>query len=247
MKRIMLTVAYDGTNYNGSAFQEGVSTVEGELMRAIEESAGPIEELIGASRTDSGVHALGNVVVFDTSSTIPPERFSFALNRILPSDIRIVDSREVPGTFHPRRTSCRKTYEYRILNAPAPDPLKRLYTYHYRAPLDVSAMNEAASCFAGTHDFTSFCNAASMSPTRERTVYEASVRKEGDLVIFSVCGAGFLYHMVRIMAGTLIDVGRGHTSAAEVRDILEGKDRALAGATAPPEGLVLLGYSFDEL
>lgn len=247
MPRIFLKVAYDGTDYNGFALQDDARTIEGALNDAIHEATGEEIHVIGASRTDAGVHAYGNVAVFDTASTIPPDRFHMALNRLLPDDIRVTGSFEVPEVFHPRRTPCRKTYEYRILNREAADPMRRLYTYHYRAPLDVGAMDDAARALTGTHDFTSFCNAQSLSPTRERTLYAAGVVREGDLVIIRVTGAGFLYHMVRIIAGTLIDVGRGHTKASEITEILEAKDRTRAGATAPPQGLVLMGYEFDEL
>ncbi|MBR5968988.1 MAG: tRNA pseudouridine(38-40) synthase TruA [Lachnospiraceae bacterium] len=254
-RRILLTVAYDGTDFHGFAYQEGVRTVEGELARALAEATGEQPEITGASRTDTGVHALGNLACFDTASTIPPERFAVALDQYLPEDLRVITSEEVSPDFHPRKTGWSKTYEYRILNTPRPEPMLRRTTYHYRSALDVPAMHEAAQFLTGTHDFTSFCSVHSLSPTRKRTIYECSVTaaeagthlpSPGSLIVIRVTGSGFLYHMVRIIAGTLLDVGTGRLQPAVIRDILESRDRTLAGRTAEPQGLVLLGYQKGE-
>ncbi|MBR0163579.1 MAG: tRNA pseudouridine(38-40) synthase TruA [Lachnospiraceae bacterium] len=245
MRRILLTIAYDGTDFHGFAFQEGVRTVEGEIAHAVKAITGETPEIIGASRTDTGVHAYGNLATFDTETSIEAERFPYALNSALPEDVRIVHAEEVPVQFHPRGTGWKKTYEYRILNTPWPDPVRRRTTCHMRAPLDVEAMDAAARHLRGTHDFTSFCSAQALSPTRERTIYEIGVTKEEDLVTIRVTGSGFLYHMVRIIAGTLIDVGRGRDTPEDVRMILEAKDRAAAGKTAEPQGLFLMGYTRD--
>ena len=198
MKRIKLTVAYDGTNYYGWQKQPDAVTVEEvvnrELTRLLQE---PIE-VIGASRTDSGVHALGNVAVFDTDSRIPPEKISYALNARLPKDIVIQDSKEVPPDFHPRRTDCVKTYEYRILNTRFPVPTMRLYAHYVYKPLDVEKMQAAAAFLVGEHDFASFCSAGSQVKETVRTIYRLDLKREGNMVSFQVEGNGFLYNMVRV-------------------------------------------------
>ncbi|MBR0093355.1 MAG: tRNA pseudouridine(38-40) synthase TruA [Lachnospiraceae bacterium] len=271
-KRILLTVAYDGTDFHGFAYQEGVRTVEGELARALKELTGEETEITGASRTDTGVHAYGNLASFDTGSSVPPERFALALDPFLPEDLRVISSEEVSADFHPRKTGWPKTYEYRILNTERPDPLLRRTTFHYRGTLDVEAMHEAAQYLAGTHDFTSFCSVHSLSPTRERTIHGISVFRRqtdmlpcacrdeltnavpgediattgGTLIIIRVTGSGFLYHMVRIIAGTLLDVGTGRLQPSDMYAILEARDRARAGRTAEPQGLILEGYQRKE-
>ena len=156
MKRVMLTVAYDGTNYCGWQVQPNGETIEGILNRCLSELLGENVAVTGASRTDSGVHALGNVAVFDTDSPIPADKISYALNRRLPEDIKIQRSEEVDSMFHPRHTASRKTYEYRIYSAPFPMPVRRLYTYFTYVPMDVERMRQAAACLVGTHDFKSF-------------------------------------------------------------------------------------------
>ena len=207
MKRIRLTVAYDGTDYCGWQVQPNGVTIEEMLNRAIRKLTGEDIQVIGASRTDSGVHALGNVAVFDTNSTIPPERMSYALNQRLPEDIVVVRSEEVPEDWHPRyQDRIRKTYEYHIYNAPVPNPLRRRYASYVSFPLDVEKMQEGASCLEGEHDF--------------------------------------VYNMVRIIAGTLIRVGRGFYPPEKVQEILEARRRTEAGVTAPPEGLVLVEIAY---
>lgn len=252
MKRIMLTVAYDGTSYHGWQVQENGITVEGELNRAIKELTGEVSEVIGGSRTDSGVHALCNVAVFDTSSMIPGEKFSYALNAKLPDDIRVISSSEVACNFHPRHCDTRKTYEYKIYNAPIEDPVKRLYYHHTYVNLDVSLMREAASYFIGEHDFSSFCSAGAQVDSKVRTIYALEVieipcENVGELardIIIRVSGNGFLYNMVRIIAGTLMEVGRGAIAPSAIPSIIEAMDRNAAGPTAPARGLVLSKYEF---
>jgi tRNA pseudouridine38-40 synthase len=240
MKRVKLTVAYDGTNYHGWQIQPNANTIEAELNRHLSELLKEDIRVIGASRTDAGVHALGNVAVFDTNARMPADKISYAMNTRLPADIRIQESCQVADDFHPRFCKTVKTYEYRILNRRFPDPTKRLYTYFYYYPLDVEAMKEAASYLVGEHDFRSFCTMKPEIESTVRQIYSLSVEKEGDVILIRVTGNGFLYNMVRIIAGTLIRVG-GHFFPPEyIKTILEGKDRELAGETARPEGLTLV-------
>ena len=243
----MLVVAYDGTAYNGWALQTSThNTIEEMLNRAIRGLTGEEVRVIGASRTDAGVHAYGNIAVFDTASTIPGDRFSFALNNILPEDIRVVESRDVAGDFHPRHCDTEKTYEYRVLNTKIPVPTRRFYTYHFSMPLDVGVMQEAGQYLVGEHGFTSFCNVESQAQSHVRTITAVDVRREGDEVIISVTGNGFLYNMVRIIAGTLLQIGRGKGKPSDVAAMIEKRDRAAAGPTAPPQGLFLKEYRFVE-
>lgn len=244
MKRVMLVVAYDGSACYGWQLQPGRRTVESELNRALSELLKEEIQVTGASRTDSGVHALCNVAVFDTASRIPGEKFSYALNQRLPEDIRIQSSREVAPDFHPRHCDSRKTYEYRILNREFPLPTKRLYAYFTYVPLDVEKMKQAAAYLVGEHDFASFCSASSSASTTVRTIYELTVEKEGDELVIRICGSGFLYNMVRIIAGTLMEAGSGRRRPEEMADILAAKNRCAAGPTAPACGLTLVGYEF---
>ena len=244
MKRVKLVVAYDGTAYHGWQIQPGARTIEGELNRTLSELLQEEIQVIGASRTDSGVHALCNVAVFDTDTRIPAEKLSYALNQRLPEDIRIQSSCEVEADFHPRHCDSRKTYEYRILNREFPLPTKRLYSYFTYVPLDVSRMKKAASYLIGEHDFKSFCATAAVVESTVRTLYEATVGRENDEIVIRVCGNGFLYNMVRIIAGTLMEVGRGNLEPEGMKEILEAKDRTVAGPTAPACGLTLVKYEF---
>ena len=238
----MLTVAYDGTGYCGWQIQPDKATIEGVLNRELSMLLNEEIHVIGASRTDTGVHALGAVCVFDTNSRIPGDKFSFALNMSLPEDIRIMSSRQVPDDFHPRKVNCRKTYQYRIYNDTFQPPTRRLYTYHVYGQLDTDAMNEACRYLAGEHDFTSFARIREdQGPVFcVRTIYELNVERDGKEIVISVTGNGFLYNMVRIIAGTLIDVGQGKTSPDDVKLILVACDRTKAGQTAPAKGLTLV-------
>ncbi len=290
MKRVMLTVAYDGTNYHGWQIQPNGETIEGVLNRCLSDLTGEQIEVIGASRTDSGVHAMGNVAVFDTDSPIPADKISYALNRRLPEDIRVRKSEEVSADFHPRHCVSRKTYEYRIYCADFPMPMKRLYNHYTYVPLDTDLMRRAAEYFVGTHDFKSFCSAEAQVETTVRQVESVVVREEiggqttgaaemggpgaacgADVrpektaytavaatgsgesrreqkpdreIVIRVTGYGFLYNMVRIMAGTLMEAGRGHIAPEDIRRILEARDRQTAGPTAPACGLTLIGIEY---
>ena len=239
MRRIRLVVSYDGSSYVGwQAQPNGVSVEEvlnGALSRLLKEEV----TVIGASRTDSGVHADGNIAVFDTESRIPADKFRFALNEFLPRDIVIQDSDEVPLTYHPRKVNARKTYEYRILNRKIPIPKERNYAYFYYYPLDVLKMDRAAKVLLGEHDFASFCASRASVEDTVRRIYAISVTKEEDILTLRIEGNGFLYHMVRIIAGTLIKIGAGLLPEDAMEGILEARDRSAAGPMAPPEGLTL--------
>jgi len=245
LKRIKLVVAYDGTNYHGWQFQPEQPTIEGILNWALFDLLNEDTEVIGASRTDTGVHAMGNVCVFDTESRIPAEKFAAALNARLPEDIRIMSSSETPLDFHPRYDCHDKTYEYRITRAKIMPPVKRLYSHHIYYHLDVSKMRQAAAYLVGRHDFASFCSAGSSVKDTVRTVLSVDVIEEDADIVIRVKGEGFLYNMVRIIAGTLIHVGSGRMKPEAVRDAVLGTDRSLAGPTAPAKGLTLIEINYD--
>lgn len=244
-KRIKLVVAYDGTDYCGWQVQPSGITIEEVLNRELSNLLGEEIRVIGASRTDSGVHSLGNVAVFDTATRIPPDKICYALNQRLPEDIVVQSSCEVPEGFHPRRCYSEKTYEYRILNRRLPMPTLRRYTYFYYRPLQVEKMQQALDYLVGEHDFKSFCSVKTTVEDTVRTVLSGKVEQTPeDVVIIRITGTGFLYNMVRIIAGTLISVGIGELEPEDMVRILEEKDRSAAGATAPPQGLTMMGIFY---
>ena len=264
MKRVMLTVAYDGTNYHGWQIQPNGETIEGILNRCLSELLGEQIEVTGASRTDSGVHAMGNVAVFDTASPIPAEKISYAMNKYLPEDIRVRKSEEVSAAFHPRHCASRKTYEYRIYCAPFPMPTKRLYSHFTYVPMDIDLMSQSATYLVGEHDFKSFCSAEAQVETTVRQIDSVQIWETidehgsessdgggsqyvdqfGKEIVIRVTGRGFLYNMVRIIAGTLMEVGRGHIAPQEMERIIEARDRRAAGPTAPACGLTLIKIEY---
>ncbi len=252
MKRILLTIAYDGTAYSGFQAQkdETIPTIAGVVTQKLCELTGEEITLIGGSRTDAGVHALCNKTAFDTQSRIPAQKVAFALNTRLPEDIRVRESEEVPEDFHPLHVPSRKTYEYRILIGTHQIPQKRLYSAYIRYPLDKERMREGASYLVGEHDFKSFCSIYTQARSTVRTIWGIEIDgaavpyTDDEEVIIRVTGGGFLYNMVRIIAGTLIDVGRGKMEPEKVKEILEGLDRHKAGPTAPACGLTLVKYEF---
>ena len=237
-------VAYDGTNYCGWQIQANGITVQEELNRCLSKLLKEPIQTVGASRTDAGVHALGNVAVFDTAARMPAEKISYALNTYLPEDIRIQYSAEVAADFHPRYCESEKTYEYRILNRRFPLPTQRLYTYFYHYKLDVEKMREGASFLVGRHDFASFCGANAQVKSTVREVTGIDIEKKDDVITIQVRGRGFLYNMVRIIAGTLIEIGNEQYPPEKMGEILRACDRQQAGPTAPACGLTLKEIKF---
>lgn len=244
--RVLITVAYDGTDLCGWQSQPNGITVQEILEKHLSELLGEEIRVIGASRTDSGVHSMGNLAVFDTNTKIPAEKISYAMNQRLPETVRILSSREAAPDFHPRRINCRKTYVYRIWNSRHGMPLYRLYSYFVFTPLDAEKMRKAAAYLIGEHDFTSFCSAHSSAEDPIRTLYRLDVETDGPMITLRVTGNGFLYNMVRIMAGTLIRVGQGMIPPEKVREILMARDRQAAPQMAPARGLTLVSVEPEE-
>ena len=243
--RVKLVVAYEEPVYGGWRVQPNGITVEEVLDRELSRLLKEEITVTGASRTDSGVHSLGNVAVFDTDTRMPAEKISYAINQRLPEDIVVQDSCEVPEDFHPRFAASQKTYEYKILNRKFPMPTLRRDTLFYCHPLDEGRMRQGAQFLVGTHDFTSFSSVKARTNTFVRTVYELTVeRTEDDIIHIRITGNGFLYNMVRIIAWTWLLVGRGKLEPVNVGPILAAKDRGAAGPTAPAHGLTMIGITY---
>lgn len=246
MRRIQLIVAYDGTNFHGFAKQNGAVTIQETIEKALYELTKEHIDLIGSGRTDAGVHAKGQCCIIDTNTIIPTKNLARALNGRLPKSIVIKDAIDVKEDFHPRFMAKKKTYRYQILTSHVNDPFIGPFSYFYPYKLDVEKMQKAAQYIKGEHDFKGFCASGSSVKTTVRTVYSIEVRKVDDLIQIDICGNGFLYNMVRIIAGTLIDVGRGKREPRCIAEMIEKKERRLGGPTAPPEGLILLEVCYDD-
>jgi len=242
MKNIKLIIEFDGTNYCGWQRQVKEPTVQEAVEKAISSLTGEATEAInltGCSRTDSGVHSIAFVANFKTSSTVPPERFKEALNSRLPEDIAVINSEEVAPDFHARYAALGKTYCYTILNRGVRSPLYRNHTYLVKDHLDIDKMKEASRYFVGKHDFTAFKSTGSSVKTSVRTITALEVHKEGDLIKIYASADGFLYNMVRIIVGTLLEVGRGKIQPDTIKEIIESKERTRAGICVPAQGLSL--------
>lgn len=246
MKRVKMIVAYDGTNYCGWQIQNNGLTIEEVLNKTLTELLKEKITVTGASRTDSGVHAEGNVAVFDTENRMPADKICFALNQRLPDDIRILQSEEVAPDYHPRKQNCVKTYEYKIMNRKIEIPTLRLYTHFCYYPLDVDKMREAGAYLVGEHDFKSFCTARGQAEETVRTIYSLDIEKAGDLITIRIKGSGFLYNMVRIIAGTLMKVGMGVYPPSHVEEIIDARDRNAAGPKAAAKGLTLVSLDYEK-
>lgn len=239
MRNLLLTISFDGTNYHGWQVQENAVTVQQTLQDALEKICSNRDNIVGCSRTDAGVHANMYCCNMRTESKIDCQRLVGGLNAILPRDIAALDCKEVDFDFHARYDCKSKEYIYKIWNSPNKNPFIFNHSLHYKYPLDEKFLSEQAKAFIGTHHFDSFCAAGSSVEDTERTVVNAAVEREGDTVIFRVEADGFLYNMVRIMAGTLIDISRGKIPADSIEQIIEARNRSAAGYTAPARGLFL--------
>ncbi|GAA6513768.1 tRNA pseudouridine(38-40) synthase TruA [Merdimmobilis hominis] len=246
MRNLLLTIRYKGTKYHGFQVQKNALAVATVFQDAVEAVFHQRLDIKGCSRTDTGVHANRFCVSLKTESTIPCDRLVKALNINLPWDVAVLACREVPLDFHARYNCKGKRYVYKILNSEIKDPFLEGLVHQHRYPLDVQELNRAAQDFVGTHDFSSFCSAGSKIEDMTRTIYAASVRREGDLVLFTVEGDGFLYNMVRIMAGTLIDISKGLIPPDGIPAVIAARDRERAGFTAPACGLYLDEVFYEE-
>jgi tRNA pseudouridine38-40 synthase len=254
MRNLGILISYDGTNYSGFQAQPFKNTIQDKIEEAILALTGEQVKLVGSGRTDAGVHALGQVANFETRSPIPTQRWRLALNGRLPHDIVIRDVYEVPLNFHSRRMAKRKTYQYTINNSRVPDVFGQRYQYFHPTPLDLSAMMEAIACIHGEHDFSTFCSRKSTKSSHVRTIYEAQIiiersdypDHEGRNGIFHIMisGNGFLYNMVRVIAGTLVQIGEGKRPASDMAHILSLRDRSAAGPTAVAQGLCLMSVEY---
>ena len=239
IRNIKLTLEYDGTNYCGWQMQPNAPSVQEALEGAIAKITGEKITVIGSGRTDSKVHALGQVANFHTKSKIPEEKFILALNSMLPSDIAVNKSIEVSQDFHSRYDAKEKEYKYLIYNSKVRSPIKRNSSYFVNYELDIEAMALALKYFIGTHDFVGFMSTGSSIKGTIRTITEASLIEKDDTIEISIRGTGFLYNMVRIIVGTLVDIGIGKIDKDSIEEIINSKSRNKAGHTAPPQGLYL--------
>ncbi|WP_138420148.1 tRNA pseudouridine(38-40) synthase TruA [Aquibacillus sediminis] len=248
VERLMCTISYDGTNYSGYQIQPNGRTVQEELESALTKMhKGQHVRVTASGRTDAGVHAWGQVIHFDSPLTIPTENWKKALNTLLPNDVYVCNVKKVADSFHARFDVKEKEYRYFIMNRKEIDIFNRDHTLHVKQPLDIEVMNEACSLLEGEHDFSSFCAAnTGVKGDKIRTIYHASCYQEEDQIVFVCKGSGFLYNMVRIIVGTLIEIGTGSLTPSHMKQVLDAKDRVAAGKTAPPQGLFLWRVVYNE-
>ncbi|MDC3417828.1 tRNA pseudouridine(38-40) synthase TruA [Aquibacillus salsiterrae] len=247
MERIKCTFSYDGTDFSGYQIQPNGRTVQEEFEKTLMKMhKGTPVKVTASGRTDRGVHALGQVIHFDSYLSIPIENWQRALNAMLPDDIFVKEVHKVTGSFHARYGVIEKEYRYFIHNSKEPDVFKRNHTVFIGNELDILAMKQACEHIVGTHDFSSFCAANSgVKGDKIRTIYHVSCEKDVDTIMFRFKGSGFLYNMVRILVGTLLEVGRGERNPTDLKQILQAKDRSCAGKTAPPQGLYLWNVKYE--
>ncbi|MNI11759.1 tRNA pseudouridine synthase A [compost metagenome] len=253
MRNLRFTISYDGTSYSGFQTQPKGNTVQDKLEQAVLMLTGEKVKVISSGRTDAGVHARGQVINFTTSSVIPVTRWCLALNTRLPKDIIALNAEEVPLSFHSRKSAKRKTYCYTIRNSRFPNVFQRPYEFHHPTILDVESMRDSLPCLIGEHDFSSFCTVRTDKDVRVRTIYEAWMEVEyedqvkgskvASIRIF-VRGNGFLYNMVRIIVGTMLQIGEGKRKSSEMQEILEARSRGAAGPTAEALGLMLWSVEY---
>jgi len=247
MPRIKCIISYDGTGFSGYQVQPGKRTVQGELEKVLEKmNKGTSSRVSASGRTDAGVHARGQVIHFDTTLEIEPARWQIALNSLLPDDIAVSSVEYARQDFHARFDAVGKEYRYFLLQSKHRDPFQRNYAYQFQYELDPDAMMKAARLLLGTHDFTSFCSAKTEVEDRVRTLQKIDIFEENGLLVFKFVGNGFLYNMVRILVGTLLEVGTGRRQADSMHQLLAEQDRTQAGKTAPGHGLYLWKVFYDE-
>ena len=240
----MARVEYDGTDYFGFQFQPDRPTIQGELQKALDCILGEVVVIYGAGRTDTGVHAVGQVINFRTKSRIPVEKVPAAMNSLLPKAISVAHAEEVDDSFHSRYSARSRLYRYTVLNRPTRSAVQARYTWHVARPLNCPAMRKAARSLVGVGDFAGFACGDSDNCSTVRCLMEVSIRKRGERVEFRVRGNAFLRSMVRVIVGTLVEVGLGARSPDSVAEILGAGDRRLAGKTAPPQGLCLVEVEY---
>ena len=245
MRNIKLTIEYDGKDFNGWQKQPSKLNIQGEIEKAIYQITGEEVELYASGRTDAGVHAFGQVANFKTNSRIPIEKMAIAINSQVKNSVRIVHAEEVDERFHSRYNCKKKTYRYVINHSPYGSSIYRYLEYHMPIKLDVLKMKEAIGYFEGEHDFKGFKSSGTSSKSSVRTIYQAVIKEEGSRIMIELTGNGFLYNMVRIIAGTLVDVGLGKIAPDAIPEIIESKDRTKAGKTLPPHGLYLVSVEYE--
>ena len=245
MRNIKLIIEYDGKEYNGWQKQKNKLNIQGEIEKAIETITGEEIELIASGRTDAGVHSLGQTANFKTESTIQIEKIPIAINSQLKKSVRIKSAEEVEENFHSRYNCKRKTYRYTINNSEQGSAIYRNLEYHMPQKLNFEEMKKAIKYFEGEHDFKAFKSSGGSGKTTIRTIYKAEIKRENERIIIELTGNGFLYNMVRILTGTLVAAGTGAMTTADVMQVLEQKDRKLAGPTAPAQGLFLQQVKYD--
>lgn len=247
MERLKCVIQYDGTNYSGFQIQPNGVTIQGKIEQALTKMhKGEHIRVIPSGRTDKGVHAMGQVIHFDTTIQIEAFKWKRALQTLLPADIKVKSIEKAEKTFHAQHDTIGKEYRYFVLHQKETDIFRRHYTYHVPFDLDVAAIQEACTYVLGTHDFTSFCSMKThIKGEKVRTISEASCIKEGNELIFTFKGDGFLYNMVRILVGTFLAVGKGYFQPEDVREMLEAKDRTKSGMTAPANGLFLWDVLYE--
>ena len=236
MRNIKLTIEYDGKEFNGWQKQPNKLNIQGEIERAIEEITGEQVDLYGSGRTDAGVHSLGQVANFKTNSKLPIEKVAIAINSKLKKSIRIKKAEEVSENFHSRYNCHKKKYRYIINNSSQGSAIYRGLEYHVSQKLNVEEMKKAIKFFEGEHDIKAFKSSGTSSKSSVRTIYNAELKQNGERIIIELTGNGFLYNMVRIISGTLLEVGLGNIKAEDIPNIIESKDRKMAGKTLPPHG-----------
>ncbi len=246
MRNIRLTIEYDGKEFNGWQKQPNKLNIQGNLEKVISDLTKEEIEIIGSGRTDAGVHALGQVANFKTNSNIPIEKFAIAINSRIKQSIRIKKAEEVDERFHSRYNCKRKTYRYIINTSETGSAIYRNLEYNIKMQLDVKKMQEAVKFFVGEHDFSAFKSSGTSSKSSVRTIYNAKVEQDGERIIIELTGNGFLYNMVRIISGTLVEVGLNKIKPEDITKIIESKNRQNAGKTLPPCGLYLVSVEYEK-